>query len=403
MFRSLRQWELSRIGVIGVLMFAMLAPLLRVTQVEAAILPNRLIRMSSSAGAQTGVTYHVEFDIATAGNVGGIVVDFCAQTPIIGDTTCTAPTGFTLTGSPAISGRSDGTGGTADLTTFTTVGALNSNRTLTLTAGTPVSMSSGETAYFDITTVTNPTANNSAFYARIYTYAAAAGATGYSVAAPGAYVDAGGIALSTAQQINVTAKVAERLVFCVYTTGVGDDCDNGDETGSSVVLGDSNGVLSPLGPYINKNAKYSITTNASGDVVVAFKGSTLESGGNSITPVGATPATMTTGGVEQFGFCVYQSAGSGMTIDSVYDGGAGAECAGTTHTAGNGSPAPLGDNGAEFAFDDTSAATTYGDIIATKPAGDYSTGVIVLGSNISNSTEAGIYTTVLTFIATGTY
>lgn len=399
----LKQWKPSRILVAFLLFFATALPIFSTENADAAILPNRLIRISSSAASATSVTYHVEFDVGSSGNVQGIVIDFCDETPIIGDTTCSAPAGFDLTGGStvAVSGQSDGTGGTANLSTFTTAAAANSGRTLTLTAAAPVSLTANDTAYFDITTVTNPNTTNEAFFARIYTYATSAAASGYSVATPGAYVDAGGVALSTAQQITVTAKVAERLVFCVYTIGVGDNCEGGDESGSNVVLGDDNGVLSPLGPFVNREAKYSITTNASGDAVVTFKGATLTSGLNTIDAIGATPATVTSGGAEQFGLCVFESSGSGMTIDAVYDGGAGSECSGTTQTAGTTSTG--GDNSAEFAFDVTEAATTYGDVLATKPAGDYSTGVLVLASNISNSTEAGIYTTVLTFIATGTY
>ncbi len=399
----LKKWQPSRILAALLLMFASVMPLFNFENVDAAILPNRLIRISSSAASATAVTYHVEFDIGSTGNVQGLVIDFCDETPIIGDTTCSAPAGFDLngSGSVAVSGQSDGTGGTANLGTFTTATTANSDRTLILTAASPVAMTAGDTAYFDITTVTNPSTTNEAFFARIYTYATNTAATSYTVANPGSYVDAGGVALSTAQQITVTAKVAERLVFCVYTVGVGDDCENSDESGSSVILGDDNGVLSPLGPFVNREAKYSITTNASGDAVVTFKGSTLTSGANTIDAIGATPATVTTGGTEQFGLCVFEAAGSGMTIDAVYDGGAGGECAGTTQTAGTTSTG--GDNSAEFAFDVTEAATTYGDVLATKPAGDYSTGVVVLASNIGNSTEAGIYTTVLTFIATGTY
>jgi hypothetical protein len=197
--------------------------------------------------------------------------------------------------------------------------------------------------------------------------------------------------------------VQERLVFCVYTTGVGDDCVGGDETGNAIILGDTNGVLDPGGAFVNKEAKFSVTTNATSNAVVNIKGTTLTSGGNSITA--NTAATASVPGSEQFGLCVYQSAGTGMTIDTLYDGdlagNTSTDCTGTTDTAGTGTPG--GDNSAEFAFDTASTTGTYGDTIVTKPAGAYSTATFAFIGNISNTTEAGIYTTVLTFIATGSY
>ena len=408
-----KKWELKRLLAALLLIAATIMPLVKQTPAEAAIIPNREIKISSSAVSAAATTYHVEFDVGTTGNVQGIVVDFCANTPIIGDTTCGAVTGFDLNGAGSItvSGQSPGTGGTANLSTFTTTAVANSDRTLMLTAASPVSLTSGNTAYFDITTVTNPSGVG-AFFGRIYTFATNTAATSYTVATPGAYVDAGGIALSTATQITVTAKVAERLVFCVYTDSADpdyadNDCDS--QQGTGISLGDNNGVLSPTGAFVDKKAKYTITTNASAGATVRLKGTTLTKGGDSIDAIGATPTTANTGGTEQFGLCTYRDATSatGLTADPVYDGGAGSECSTTVQTAGTGTTGGTGTpTQAEFAFDTNGTdgtASLYGDTLATKAAGNFSTGIIAFAGNISNSTEAGIYTTTLTFIATGVY
>jgi len=168
-------------------------------------------------------------------------------------------------------------------------------------------------------------------------------------------------------------------------------------------------VLDPAGPYVDKNAKFSITTNASGNAIIRAKGSTLTTGAYTVDPIGSGTAQAPSAlGTEQFGFCAYQSAGSGMTIDADYDGddGAGAadDCSTTTQTAGTGSPGGVGANGdSQLAFITGELTATYGSPVATKPAGSYSTGTFAFVGNISNITEAGIYTSVMTFIATGTY
>jgi hypothetical protein len=413
---SIRKWKFGRILVAAVLVAATVLPLVHTPKAQAAILTNREIKMSSSATSATSTTYHVEFDVGSTTAIQGIVVAFCANTPIIGDTTCSTATGLDLNGagSVAVSGQSGAGAGLVNLSTFTTATMLDSDRTISLTAASAVTPSAvGDTAYFDITTVTNPSTLGS-FYARIYTYATNTAANNYSAATPGTYVDAGGVALSTAAQITVTAKVAERIIFCVYTDSTDPDYNDNDcdsQQGTGVSLGDTNGVLDPSGPFVDKNAKYTITTNASQGAIIRLKGTTLTKGGDTITAIGSTPTTTNTGGTEQFGLCSYRltSTTSGLTVDEVYNGGTASEtaCGTTSQTAGTGSTGGTGSpTQAEFAFDTNATDGTgslYGDTLATKTAGNYSTGIIAFVGNISNSTEAGIYTTLLTFIATGTY
>jgi hypothetical protein len=134
-----------------------------------------------------------------------------------------------------------------------------------------------------------------------------------------------------------------------------------------------------------------------------MKGDTLKSGTFDIAAIGGT-GTASTNGTEQFGLCTYQRLGTGMTVTAPYNDAA---CSGTTQTSGPiGTGTPGGDNGALFAFDTnntTGTTSTYGMEIATKQPGDFSSGELVFIGNVANTTEAGIYTTVLTFIATGTY
>lgn len=376
--------------VIAILLMSCIIPVISSRRAGAYnLITNRFIEMSSSVNAATPVTYKVHWRAQTTFTLKGIVVDFCSNSPIIGDS-CTIPASFDVGG-----------GGTPAVTLVTgltptwTAASANSGRTLLLTNATGDSMTANTTdVEFDITTVTNPATTNTTFYARILAYANDSGADSpatYTAGSPGAASDAGGIALSTAQQITITSKVQERLVFCVYT---GVNCAAG---GSAVALGDTNGVLDPAGPYVDKNTQFDIATNASQGVAIRIKGDTLKSGSFDVAAIGGTAAASNPAN-EQFGFCSYQTAGSGLTPAAPYDD---SNCNTTTQSAGTGTPGGAGT--AQFAFNTANTNTTYGDVFANKTAGSTSSGVLAFIGNISNTTEAGIYSTTLIFVATGTY
>ncbi len=358
------------------------------------LLGSRSIQLTDSSVSASGVTYKVTFNAATTATIKSFAVDFCSNSPIIGQT-CSAVAGFNV-GTPTITGFT--INGSPQTWTYA---KYNSNRTISLTDATGVAITAGQTITFDMTGVTNPSSLGT-FYGRILTYpndSGANSASDYGGGTIGTPTDAGGIALSTASQITVTSKVQERLNFCVYT---GANCGAG---GTAVTLGDTNGVLDPAGPYVDRTTKYDVGTNASGNVAIRIKGNTLNTGGFTITG-NATPVASSLG-TEQFGFCTYESTAgsSALAVDTAYDGDAAgtnpAACTGTTQTAGTGSTG--GDNSAAFTFDTSSINTTYGQTFVSKPPGSTSTGTIAFIGNIANTTEAGIYATTLTFIATGTY
>lgn len=440
----------SALLLAGLLFLTTLVPLLSNHKAGAyQLLGPRQIKMQTSAVSATNVSYRVKFRIASdASNLGGIVVTFCegADSPIINDTACTVPAGFDVSAA-TINGQTDGTNiqddedgaplTTADITTFDETGGsvqtedlddsgATTENTVTIsnsTAVTAANIDANDYVAFTINDVVNPSAVGT-FYARIYTYTTEAAAQGYTLANPavvGAPVDAGGIALSTAQQITITSKVQERLTFCVYASdAVGyanNDCASKTSTGA-IALGDTNGVLDPGGPFVDKAARYSITTNAASNAVVRAKGATLTSGAFTVDPIGAGTAETDgddDGNIEQFGFCNYEFAGTGLSIDADYDGDNGTNtCLDTFQTSGQDctgildptSPSCATANAANdvnFAFLTSELTSTYGSLIATKAPGAYSTGTLAFLGNIDNTTQAGIYTTTLTFIATGTY
>jgi hypothetical protein len=395
--------KLTRLPFVAIsLMFVPLGVIGGISQVAHAFpsygeLQSRSVEMSTSV-AGASATYHVSFTAATTASIGGIVVDFCSNDPIMGDT-CTAPTGLSI-GTPTVSGASSTLTGT-----WTAGKVASSVSTLSYTTTTPVALTGGSSqVYFDITSMTNPS-TASQLYARLYTFDTATDAGNYSATGTDTgLIDAGGTALYTTNALHVTSKVQEELTFCIDTNSAS-NC--GGASGNAVSLGDSHGVLSSNGPFVDKTTQYIVQTNAGSGAVIRLEGNTLTSGSNSIaaactgTCPGATPTTSVPG-TSQFGLCTYDSAGAAtITAASTYNGGAAGLCQGTTQTSGTGTTG--GDNGASFGLNTALTSGTYGDTLASVVAGAQATGTLVFLGNISVTQPAGIYSTTLTFIATGTY
>lgn len=368
-----RRWLYS-----GVAAFVMLGTVIAVLPARAgayAQVSGRSILMSSTASAATNVAYQVNFTTVTNNQtIGSVVVEFCDNSPIIGET-CTAGAGFlnsnfaTLTVnnvSGLITGLSvDTTNSTANRVVLTRTAATVANGAVSFTLG------NGTTNGF-----TNPANSNTTFYARIMTFTNTTG-TPPSGDENNA-TDAGGIALSTASQLFVTAKVQEALTFCVYTAV---DCATG---GNAVNLGDLNGVLASNTTTYTANASFDIASNAVTGVSVRLKGDTLKSGPFSITAAGASCLVdPTSTATEMFGLRM-ATLGSGTVATAPYDCIAGRHGFDTNATTGT--------------------TSLFGQqIAATTGATDTTTSAIEFAAKSANTSEAGIYTTTLTLIATATY
>ena len=364
----------------------------------------RFVQLSSSATSATAVTYNVGFTTATAGAIEGVVVDFCQNDPIIGDT-CTAPNSpFTVGATPTTGSTFTGLNPTT--ASSWTIASLNSGRTFIMSdASASTSISASTAITFTITNVTNPGGTAGSFYARILTYTTPGGATGYSATSVGTPTDAGGVALSTTAQITITSKVQEQLTFCVYTSAADAGACTG--TGTAVTLGNTNGVLSTAGPYVDINTKYDIQTNALHGVAIRFTGTVPTSGSSVIesstlsgTGAAAATAYSSTAGSPQFGLCTWASGGTtaNLTPASPYNS---ANCNTTSQTAGTASTGGAGT--ATFGFNIANASSTYGEILANAVAGSYAIGQMAFIGNIGTTNTAGIYTNTLTFIATGSF
>ena len=382
-----------------------LIPALFMGRASAGLPTARKITMSTSQGGATDVNYTVQFTTDQGGgssNINGVVIEFCDSSPIIGDSSCTAPTGFDTNFATLDLGSLVGLSSlTVDTTNSTATRVILTGTNTAVASATAVTIPLGAGALSASNYLTNPTAGNHTFYARVLTYATAAAAQGYTSADPAvvaAPVDAGGVALSTANQLQITSKVQERLTFCLYTGGACSADTAGAARTSAISLGNTNGVLDPTGPFVDVSAKFDISTNAVSGATVVLKGNTLTTGAFNVAAIGGTKASSNPGN-EQFGMCIYQSAGAGLTLaNTTYND---SNCNSATQTAGTG--ATGGEGTAQFGFNTANTTSVSGETIATKAAGSSSTATMPFIGNIAYTTEAGIYTTTLTYIATGQY
>jgi len=348
---------------------------------SAGQVTSRSIVMSSSTASATGVTYSVTYTPSGTTSTAGIVVDFCDNTPIIGDTSCTYPAGFNLTTSPTVTFTSGIT-----TTGWTSTGVQGgagggSFQALKLSnSGAPTV--AGTAINFTITnaSMSNPSTANHSFYARIVTFGTTANMANYTISGTTrastftGMTDYGGIALSTGTVINITARVMESLAFCVYDATCGDD--------PSMTLGHGANLVLDSTATDTDTAKFSISTNAQSGADVRFKGDTLKSGSNDIDAKGATAGAITPG-TEAFGFYI-STLGTNVTATSPY-----------SSTASN---YALDTNGT------TGITSTYGQKFADL-SGPTNSSVTTLtfGATASNTTAAGIYTAAEQLIATGKF
>ncbi len=394
-------------------------------------LTNRYIDMSATQASEgsgrdggdaagQNVTYTVKFDLATAHtNLEGIVIHFCTDSPIIGDACTDASTnGFSLA-TPTLSANT--LGGATDIDpSGWTVGGDNTDYII-ISDATGLAGIVGDTVAFDIDGITNPTSLGS-FYARITTFTVDTNATAYTGVAtsPGTYIDDGGIALSVARELTITARVQEVLEFCVGTETVstitpatGDNCTNVAGTDLSLgVVGSSIATTSTI--TVPNDGVMMIRTNASNGAVMYYKaeqdGSAnggkgalkIQGSDCSLTltdlddpcfnSVGTTRAAITAG-VERFGLALKEritttgGATNAVTCDAEYRGDGTAGCTGAV--AGN-----------NYAWDDTGVFDTL-----ASSGGPIDDELIALefAATASPTTPTGIYSVTANFVATSTF
>lgn len=215
-----------------------LMPIILSGQAEAAQMTTRKVTISDSTPDKTGVTYAFSFTTATAASIQSMSYQFCT-TPL---GTCVLPGGagaankIDVSQVTANAGAFTGTNSTAftDYTGADAGGCTEADggsgvaTQFCATRTQPASEAAGAKT-FSITSISNPTinsGNNEPVYVRIVTYSDTAFAT---------EVDSGTVAASIVNQLTVTGRVQERLVFCVFALD--------DTAGSSATVGTASGNM----------------------------------------------------------------------------------------------------------------------------------------------------------------
>lgn len=369
-------------GYVGVA-FAMLASLLVPVIASAAQVTERSISLSSSSVSATGVVYKVNF--TSVGAAGAFVVEFCSDTPLVGQA-CTAPAGFSASSAASTtSGFTDVTGATNK---FTVAG--------TIAATTAIEV--------DVTGITNPSTTG-ALYARIVTYDTKANALLYESEDLGSgNVDDGGLAISITPTIGVSGTVLETLTFCVSEAAITDNCVT--TTPPVVELGEQVGDVVALTPgVLSEDSMFTqISTNASGGAVVRLKSNALNCGG--LMRAGAPSACD-----------ILPALNSGIN-PAANEAKFGVKTATATSTTGqeataNGTLAPADGsfyNNTTYALNyiagnGTGVTSPFGDpFLDTADAPVTSKNMeLTFGASVSNNTPAGAYSADLSMIAVGKF
>lgn len=364
-----------RIATAGALSLSMLAPVLISNVSHAAQVENRYVKMSSSSAGATGVTYEIGFK-PSATSFQSVVVEFCSDSPLL-STACTTTAGTvpTFTVAAPVGGGSNTDAWTAG----------NSASNVVKVNGSAVTSNTDMTIH--ITGVTNPTTVGT-FYARIYTYSANSytGFTGGVTS--GTTIDAGGVALSIANDINISARVQESLIFCVSGGVISTGCTG--TTAATLELGHGSPKILDASAVDTAVAYFQVSTNAGGGVTVRMKGNTLYSG----TPF-IRAANTVNGGLNTI---TLGTADFGMRI------GTGS---GTDYSASNITPDANYFSATQYGLDITTAGnnvtTGSGDPIAQVSASQDTFAKMTFAAAASVTTPAGLYTATENLIATGTY
>lgn len=344
--------------------------------VSAGQLPSRSVQLSSASAAATAVGYSFEFTVNAP--AGAFVVDFCSNSPLVGDE-CVAPAGMNVSSA-----------------TISTPGySLQNSDSNTVFVASPLST----TASFTLGGVTNPSAAG-LVYARIITYDTAASAASYvSNNLGGGGVDGGTVALSITDTIGVSGSVMESLTFCVSSVQIGANC--GGVQRPIVQLGEEVGDVKALtASAVSEGVLYAqVSTNAVGGVVVNLKSDTIDCGGlrraGDAAACDIAPALDRdiSAGMALFGVKVAAAADTGTDPMGILRAAAGSLYGSSrfafNYVTGNASgvTSVFGDP-----FLDTNGAPANNKNVA-----------LTFGASVSNNTPAGTYSADISLIAAGKF
>lgn len=179
------------------------------------------------------------------------------------------------------------------------------------------------------------------------------------------------VPILTNSQVAISATVDESLSFSLSTNSIG--------FGSLTTANSRFATSDTLGSNTEPTAAHTISAaaNSTSGYTIALSGATLTSGVNTITPIPGATAVALSPGTEQFGLRANVASGTG-TVTAPFNGSAGNYGFGTSPLASQ----PFASTGG------ASASTVYN---------------VNYAANIAALTEAGSYTTTLTYVATANF
>ena len=322
----------------------------------ASNLNTRSVQLSTSQISANNVDYTVSFSTLTNLTIGSMVVKFCDNSPLVYDN-CTVPPGFSAS-SITVPGS-----GQSGITDFSLSPSSNIN-TVILARPNAQNFNAGSVRV-KFSGIVNPSTNGS-FYARIYLYS--------SVNATGLYLDAGGLALSTSNDLSFSATVPPFLYFCVALTFLGYDCSSGSGFNQDFGSLSTESTKSATSQFI-------VGTNAAHGFMISANGTTLTSGNNLIAPINTLNYSQT--GISQFGFNLRANSSPNIGQDPV---GPGAATISADYNTPN-----------QFKYGDGDVVVSSTGVVDYEK---FTTSYIV---NIGKNTLPGIYSTTITYICLGSF
>lgn len=344
---------------------------------SAAQVTQRSIELSSASKETPGVTYKLDFTAAS--DAGAVVVDFCSNSPLIGQT-CAQPAGFDAAATPA---------STSGFTVSKTASKIVATGDITAAQNTSIVF----------TNIRNPD-NAGPLYARIVTFEDQAAANAYTSLAPGSgKIDEGGVVISITDTASVSGAVLETLSFCISNATIGEGCAVQADKPPVLKLGEGTGDVIALSPDATSTGTIytQLTTNAANGAIINLKSATACGGLKRVGTSTCDILPALTGGISN------GDAKFGVRTGTVTSTATNA--IGTLQPV-NGSGYNASTYALNYLSDNTTGVTsTYGDPILDtdeKPANDQNM-PLIFGARINQNTPAGLYSTDLSLIATGKF
>ncbi len=288
--RRLEPTKLKLIASVGLMVCALLAPLLIFAQSDAVLLSYRHLELSDNSVSASGVNYKFTFNTNTSGPIGSIKFDICENYQYDPGDACTIPVGFSAS-SATLASQS----GIADFS----LSPSSTDRELILSrpAVTPVSP---QQLTYEFTNLTNPSTIGSD-YVRISTYP--------TLDASGPETDYGVVVFAVNQGIGIQTEVPPYLLFCTGITIDGYNC--GTAQGNFISFGE-------LSSRTTRTATSQLlaSTNAPYGYTVTLAGATMTAGNNVISAMTANAPSLI--GTSQFG--LNSRANSAPSVGSDPDG-----------------------------------------------------------------------------------